>query len=116
MTPAITLKGVLKMTGAVFSLFIILAVLSVLNPIKEGAVEKVAESTDPTGFAKTAVQIADSIPDPQGIAEQESGDLFYKLLTEDTLSLFWLALIVALILILTGVSIKKVKSYREGLI
>ncbi|MFH1589396.1 MAG: hypothetical protein ABIB43_02415 [archaeon] len=115
MPPAYTVYKFKKMIGLVFTICIILAVLSVLNPAKEDAISNVVKNIDETGTASKLLETKSLISNPKGEIEQTSGNFFYKLITNNSKGFMALVVVIALILFALGVGLKPVRSYQRGL-
>jgi hypothetical protein len=105
-----------KMFVLVLSIFFILAILSVINPVKDKATKEAISELDETGLAGSTLDAYNAIPDPKGAVKQVSGNVFYNLLDNNPEGFFFLALIVTLILFGSGVYLRDVRKFQRGLL
>ncbi len=120
MPPAFTFYKYNKLVGLVFGVMILLAILSVINPIKEQAKDEIVNELseqDKIEVLNNSYQLSKDINnlDPKSNAEKKSGNFFINLLNENPEGFIIIALIIAGVLFLFGVPLKSVRSYSRGL-
>ena len=103
-----------KTIQIVFGIFLVLAILSVINPAKQEAVDKIIKETDAAGIAP-AVAVINNIPDPKGQAEQYTGNFLWRLMENNPQTFIGLVLLVSVALFIVGVRLKTLRGYQRGL-
>lgn len=109
MPPAYTAYKLRKMIGLVFTIFIMLAILSQVNPAKSAAEKELVEAFDPSNTASNAAMEIQGNLDIESQAKQGIGDRLFILLTVNTMGFLILVIIVALILFGSGVYLRNVR-------
>lgn len=115
MPAAYTLYKFKKMFGLVLTIFFILIVLSIVNPLKKEATDQAIEGIDSTGMATKTVDTYNSIPDPKEEIKQASGNFLYRLMNNNPKGFFVLALIITGILFGGGVYLRDVRKFSRRL-
>lgn len=108
-----------KLFGLVLAIMFLLAILSVINPLKSEAKDEIVEEVseyDESGDIEKSYNILKSVPDPKGKVEQKSGNFFMNLLENNIASFIGLSLIITALLFVLGVRLKSVRSYKNSLV
>lgn len=105
-----------KMFVLVISIFFVLAILSVINPVKDKATKEAISELNKTGLSGSTLDVYNTVPDPEGAAKQVTGNVLYNLLENNPKGFFFLAFIVTLILFASGVYLRDVRKFQRSLV
>ncbi|MCK4997168.1 hypothetical protein KAS08_02595 [Candidatus Pacearchaeota archaeon] len=109
-----------KMLFLVFGIMILLAVLSLLNPmkqeVKDVAVNEIAK-VDETGIINESYNTYNDITglNLKPKAEQKSGNYFLRTLQNNPVEFLFVGFLVSGVLFLFGVRLKSMRGYSSGL-
>lgn len=111
-----SIAKVVAMFGAVLTLFFVMIVLSQLYPVEDQANQEMTDavkSIDPDSPANAALDAANSIPDPKRGFIAVTGNFLLNLANNSPNAFVFLALVVAIVLVLIGVSVTAVKAFAR---